>query len=104
MTRAYNPSGVSVGYSFDLTVAMINHSCDPNAFLYFEGNEARVRSLRKIPAGEEILISYVDPSMSVFRRREKLRDEHFFECGCESGSHPLPPPSLPKTKPKPVSF
>lgn len=62
---------------------MINHSCEPNSFAFLEKGEIRVRSLRKIAAGEEITICYIDPTVDVKSRREILMDEHFFECGCK---------------------
>ncbi|KAK0741997.1 hypothetical protein B0T21DRAFT_360516 [Apiosordaria backusii] len=61
---------------------MINHSCEPNAFAFLEKGEIRVRSLKKIAPGEEITISYIDPSIDVKSRQEILMDEHFFECDC----------------------
>lgn len=72
-----------VGVAFDTLTTTINHSCDPNAFVYFEGKELRVRSLKKIAAGEEITILYVDPNLDVVDRREVLQHEHFFECRCK---------------------
>ncbi|KAK4445990.1 hypothetical protein QBC34DRAFT_305746 [Podospora aff. communis PSN243] len=71
-----------VGAAFDLLTAVINHSCEPNAFVFFEGNELKVRSLREIAPGEEITISYVDKNIDVAARRKLLQHEHFFECRC----------------------
>lgn len=71
-----------IGYALDMVTAIINHSCVPNAFVTFEGCQLRVRSLRPIAAGEEITVSYADPSMPVFNRQKFLRDMYFFECHC----------------------
>ncbi|KAK4205013.1 hypothetical protein QBC40DRAFT_325619 [Triangularia verruculosa] len=71
-----------VATALDLATAMINHSCEPNAFAFLEKGEIRVRSLRKIAAGEEITICYIDPTIDVKSRQEILMDEHFFECDC----------------------
>ncbi|KAK3290508.1 uncharacterized protein B0H64DRAFT_332077 [Chaetomium fimeti] len=71
-----------VGYAFDVVTAMINHSCDPNAFVHFEGNEIRVRSLRPIAAGEEITICYIDPTLRLTARKDFLKGNHFFDCSC----------------------
>ncbi len=71
---------------------MINHQCEPNAFVFFEGNQVRVRSLRRIPAGGEIFVSYADPRMDVLRRRYVLKTTHFIECQCKRA---LPSPNFP---------
>ena len=76
-----------VGYAFDVVTAMINHSCDPNAFVYFEGNELRVRSIRPITAGEEITICYVDPTLILTARKAFLQREYFFDCSCKPSHH-----------------
>jgi SET and MYND domain-containing protein len=68
---------------------MINHSCDPNAFALFEGRKLHVRSLKKIAAGEEITISYLDPTLDMSTRKNLLKRNWFFECHCTS-SHVLP--------------
>ncbi|KAK4163361.1 hypothetical protein QBC43DRAFT_355110 [Cladorrhinum sp. PSN259] len=72
----------SIGCALDLLTATINHSCDPNAFVFFEGTELRVRSLKKIAPGEEITICYIDPTIDVSTRQEILLREHFFNCRC----------------------
>ncbi|KAL2163927.1 hypothetical protein VTH06DRAFT_3139 [Thermothelomyces fergusii] len=72
-----------IGYAFDMVTAMINHSCAPNAFITFEGSHLRVRSLKPIAAGEEITVSYADPSIPVFNRQRFLKDTFFFECRCK---------------------
>ena len=74
----------AVGNALDLLTATINHSCNPNAFVFYEGRELRARSLRKIAPGEEITICYVDPTIFVHGRRQLLQRVHFFECSCGS--------------------
>ena len=64
----------------------INHSCNPNAHMTFSGAEHRghawVRALRDIVEGEEILISYVDPTLPLASRQAKLREQYLFTCAC----------------------
>ncbi|SPQ24006.1 16ce20a4-d59a-4ef4-9f5d-28d34fe9a566 [Thermothielavioides terrestris] len=72
----------SVGYAFEFLTAVINHSCDPNALVFFQGRELRVRSLKKIAPGEEITICYIDPTFDVAARQEVLKREYFFDCSC----------------------
>ncbi len=71
----------------DLAMAVINHSCVPNAFAFFENSELRVRSLTRITPGEEITICYIDPTVTVFKRQEALKHDHFFVCRCKLQPH-----------------
>ncbi|GAB1318472.1 Histone-lysine N-methyltransferase set-6 [Madurella fahalii] len=73
----------SVGYALDLVTAVMNHSCDPNAFAFFDGRQLYVRSLKTIAAGEEITICYLDPTIAISIRREFLQREYFFDCRCK---------------------
>lgn len=73
----------STGMSFDLTISVINHSCDPNAFAFFEGNRLHVRSLKPIAAGDEITLPYCNTMVGVLSRREGLQKSHFLTCSCE---------------------
>lgn len=41
------------------TLAMVNHSCVPNALVVFSNRKAFLRALRPIATGEEIEISYI---------------------------------------------
>ncbi|TLD03186.1 uncharacterized protein PgNI_12400 [Pyricularia grisea] len=73
---------VSLGTSLDLVVSMINHDCSPNAHVFFEGSQTRVRSLKAIAAGGEITVSYCDPRLDVLLRESILRQTQFFHCEC----------------------
>ncbi|OBT62586.1 hypothetical protein VE03_07379 [Pseudogymnoascus sp. 23342-1-I1] len=66
----------------DFVGSFINHSCDPNAFLFLEGRTLRMRSLRPINAGEEITRSYMELEEGMVERREALRDMYSFVCNC----------------------
>ncbi|AEO58286.1 hypothetical protein MYCTH_33039, partial [Thermothelomyces thermophilus ATCC 42464] len=72
-----------IGYALDMVTAMINHSCAPNAFVTLEGCQLRVRSLKPIAAGEEITVSYADPTLPVFNRQKFLKETYFFDCRCK---------------------
>ncbi|CAK7210927.1 hypothetical protein SCUCBS95973_000958 [Sporothrix curviconia] len=76
----------AIVHCFDIALAMLNHSCEPNAFIFVEGRQTRVRSLRAIDPGEEITVALVDTRLDVQNRREALRlqtlnDEYV--CYCE---------------------
>ncbi|KAH1417604.1 hypothetical protein KXX32_009427, partial [Aspergillus fumigatus] len=72
-----------LGTTLDLVGSFMNHSCDPNAFVFFEGSQMRVRTLRPLRAGEEITQTYVDLSGSVFSRQVATQKDYFFKCACE---------------------
>ncbi|KAG9236523.1 hypothetical protein BJ875DRAFT_222196 [Amylocarpus encephaloides] len=72
----------SLGGCVDLTGAVLRHSCTPNAFYFFEGRELQVRTLRVIPAGEEISISYVNINSSYLQRSGVLWNVYHVACAC----------------------
>src|SRR5271170_2282163 len=67
---------------FDPTLALLNHSCNPNAAIVFDGNFASIRSIRDIVQSEQVTISYIDNTYKRSTRREQLRIGYFFECQC----------------------
>jgi hypothetical protein len=77
-----------LGMTFDPTLALLNHSCNPNAAIVFERNFACVRSIRDIGPNEQVTISYVDNTFKRATRRRQLRDQYFFQCRC-IGCEPL---------------
>ncbi|KAG8908244.1 SET domain-containing protein 5 [Tulasnella sp. 403] len=65
----------------------LNHDCNPNASVrHIDGSQAPGRitivATRDIPAGDEILVCYVDPSYSVRRRQRELNSWGFGPCDC----------------------
>ncbi|KAB5523841.1 hypothetical protein GE09DRAFT_1293300 [Coniochaeta sp. 2T2.1] len=73
----------SVGIALDLLSCAINHSCEPNAFLYLEDGRVIARSLRPIKSDEEVTISYCEPMLPLATRRDYLEAEYFFRCFCK---------------------
>ncbi|EDQ85613.1 uncharacterized protein MONBRDRAFT_11753 [Monosiga brevicollis MX1] len=59
-----------------------NHSCQPNAAVVYNGAAAVLRSMRDIPEGEEVCISYVDPTLARDVRRRELVQSYGFACDC----------------------
>ncbi|KAK3318085.1 hypothetical protein B0H66DRAFT_477139 [Apodospora peruviana] len=49
---------------------------------FHKDDQLRIRSLKRIPAGQEITICYLDPTIDVVLRQEILKREHFFDCRC----------------------
>jgi hypothetical protein len=60
---------------------MINHSCVANAVRVYVGEVMVVHASRDIQAGEEIVWSYLPPTLP--DRRERLRLQHGFVCHCQ---------------------
>ncbi|KAK3902721.1 hypothetical protein C8A05DRAFT_43902 [Staphylotrichum tortipilum] len=83
-TNAFNrldPDAGMTGIFLDPGLAMINHSCVPNAFIGFDKRTAVLRAARPIEEGEEITISYIDNNLPRAARHEALRLYHF-TCDC----------------------
>ncbi|KAF4832696.1 Histone-lysine N-methyltransferase ASHR1 [Colletotrichum siamense] len=84
-TEEYYETG---GVFLDTTLAMINHSCVPNAMVQFGGRTATLRSATFINPGDEIEISYADHTQPKGKRQGEL-DLYHFECSCYKCEHDL---------------
>ncbi|KAL4998059.1 hypothetical protein BDV10DRAFT_78876 [Aspergillus recurvatus] len=62
--------------------SLINHSCDYNAVVGFDGSEFFVKAIRPIAKGEQIFISYIDTTYPTRTRQKELRERYFFTCKC----------------------
>ncbi|KAL1603609.1 hypothetical protein SLS60_005197 [Paraconiothyrium brasiliense] len=78
MTPTFDPLGIVI----DALLCHLNHSCDPNTFIVMDGPQMQLRALKDIKEDEELLISYVDPTMPYARRQTELQERWFFECRC----------------------
>ncbi|XP_048841092.1 N-lysine methyltransferase SMYD2-like isoform X1 [Brienomyrus brachyistius] len=67
-------------------VALMNHSCCPNAIVTYSGTVAMVRAVANIHPGEEIFTSYIDLLYPTEDRIERLRDAYYFTCDCKECS------------------
>jgi hypothetical protein len=61
---------------------MMNHSCDYNAVVGFEGDRLFVKPIRPIKKDEQIFISYIDATNPRDIRRKELSERYFFDCNC----------------------
>ena len=77
-TPTFDPLGIAI----DPLAAKANHSCNPNAVAVWDGLELQLRSLRPIRRGEEVFISYIDPTQPYSRRQHELDEKFYFECNC----------------------
>ncbi|KAJ7686194.1 SET domain-containing protein [Mycena rosella] len=78
-----DPSLTPLGASVSPPVALINHSCDPNAVVPAQEPLMQVIALREIRADEEILTAYVDTTLPKAMRQAALRETYLFSCGCQ---------------------
>jgi SET domain-containing protein len=76
------PHGIRPAYAFDFLTAIINHNCEPNAIVVSERRLFRVRSLKKISAGDEITICYTNFNADKPVRMKDIFGSHRFNCNC----------------------
>ncbi|KAJ5233062.1 hypothetical protein N7468_006018 [Penicillium chermesinum] len=69
--------------------ALINHSCDYNATVGFDGEELYVKAVKPINKNEQIFISYIDTTTPHKVRRNELSERYFFQCLCPKCSKGL---------------
>lgn len=68
-----------------LIYSHLNHSCDPNIRVDFGDHKTdgiKVYARKGIINGEELVASYVNPSMDVHQRQRALRVNWGFKCAC----------------------
>lgn len=83
---------VRIGGGVYPTLALVNHSCDPNFAIVFWGRVAIAVATRRIAMGEEINDNYGAnySNMELQEREEFLKKSHWFECGCKACSDNYP--------------
>ncbi|XP_066533335.1 N-lysine methyltransferase SMYD2-B-like [Hoplias malabaricus] len=64
-------------------VALMNHSCCPNAIVTYKGTLAEVRAVQDVAQGDEIYTSYIDLLYPTEDRIERLRESYYFSCDCK---------------------
>eukprot|EP00639_Heterosigma_akashiwo_P037438 CAMPEP_0194711758 /NCGR_PEP_ID=MMETSP0296-20130528/4027_1 /TAXON_ID=39354 /ORGANISM="Heterosigma akashiwo, Strain CCMP2393" /LENGTH=413 /DNA_ID=CAMNT_0039609941 /DNA_START=56 /DNA_END=1300 /DNA_ORIENTATION=- len=82
----------SVGFGMFPRVALLNHSCQPNAIYTFGGppgaQTMAVRALAPLRAGEEVTLHYIDLLQARGDRQRELRATRFFDCACPRCEEP----------------
>ncbi|KAI9453061.1 SET domain-containing protein [Russula earlei] len=95
-----SPSLAPLGVCVSPLVALINHSCDPNAVVVFPRStkdpagqepEVQVIAIRDISPGEEIFTSYIDTTLPRIQRQAALLSTYNFSCRCRLCSRPPEP-------------
>ncbi|KAG7092156.1 hypothetical protein E1B28_008525 [Marasmius oreades] len=88
-----DPSLTPIGACVSPSVALFNHSCDPNIVVVFPGAEnengnkkgqpiMNVVAIRDISPGEQLLTAYIDTTLPPYLRRKALEEAYFFTCHC----------------------
>ena len=71
-----------IGVCISTKIAMLNHSCIPNASVVFSNGEAIVLALQSIKTGDELFISYIDHTQTTISRKSALKQNYLFDCNC----------------------
>lgn len=96
------PRRWTIGRVVYLGASILNHSCEVHDRYsqQFVGRNYVIRALRDITIDgvDDLDISYIPLMMSVHDRREKLKDDYYFDCWCSRCTQELrrPPPKSDK--------
>ncbi|KAL4871940.1 hypothetical protein BDV12DRAFT_183489 [Aspergillus spectabilis] len=71
--------------------ALINHSCNYNAIVAFDGPQLYIKAIRPIAKDDQISISYIDTTFPTHIRQKEVQERYFFTCGCTKCATPEPP-------------
>ncbi|XP_063773876.1 histone-lysine N-methyltransferase SMYD3 isoform X2 [Pseudophryne corroboree] len=71
-----------VGVGVYPSMSLLNHSCDPNCVIVFEGTCLHLRTVKEIAKGEELTISYIDVKMPSHLRQMQFQRQYCFTCDC----------------------
>ncbi|RXN27354.1 histone-lysine N-methyltransferase SMYD3-like protein [Labeo rohita] len=71
-----------VGVGLYPSMSLLNHDCQPNCVMIFEGKRLTLRAVRLIKPCEELTISYTDILATSKERRSHLQEQYHFLCQC----------------------
>jgi SET domain-containing protein len=72
------------GTGFFSLQSTINHSCAPNAVAdCLPSGEVVITALQDIPAGSEVLLSYIEEEDANLRERRRMLRDYGFTCACQ---------------------
>ncbi|OWF49924.1 histone-lysine N-methyltransferase SMYD3-like [Mizuhopecten yessoensis] len=74
----------SIGVAIYLSPSLLDHSCEPNAVVTFQGTRLTVRATKDIqePSPANISISYLDQLATIAERQKQLQEQYYFSCQC----------------------
>ncbi|KAI0795428.1 SET domain-containing protein [Abortiporus biennis] len=91
------PSLSPIGVCVSPTLALANHSCNPNAVFVFprtpntpasQEPQMQLVAIKDIQPDEEIFVSYIDTTMPRELRRKELKETYNFDCACTLCANP----------------
>ena len=73
-----------VGGSLDVSLGLLNHSCDPNTIRFNSNGRVVLMANRTIAEGEEVTLSYSSSyaEADMETRQAYLQKKYFFKCSC----------------------
>lgn len=78
-----NENEGNIGTAIYLSASSLDHSCDPNCAVLFNGIEMSIKVIKKFDLNQESpAISYTELIMSRKKRQEMLLDNYYFKCKC----------------------
>lgn len=72
-----------VGVGLYPSMSLLNHDCQPNCVMIFEGKTLYLRAIKDIQPQEELTISYTDALAPSVERRKQLEQQYHFHCTCQ---------------------
>lgn len=72
-----------IGVFLHPLASSINHDCDANASYFCDSQSFRIRSIKDIPKGGEITVSYIPIREDYITRQIKTRKGYGFQCKCK---------------------
>ncbi|XP_071549068.1 histone-lysine N-methyltransferase SMYD3-like isoform X2 [Panulirus ornatus] len=80
----------TVGTGVYLAASIFDHSCEPNAYVTFDGKHLLCRSLVDWPSLDwnKVRISYIDVMNTTTDRLEELHNRYYFWCDCSACHNP----------------
>ncbi|XP_053567018.1 histone-lysine N-methyltransferase SMYD3 [Bombina bombina] len=63
-------------------MSLLNHSCDPNCLIVFDGKCLLLQTIKEISKGEELTVSYIDVNRPSHIRQKQLQRQYCFICNC----------------------
>ena len=74
-----------VGSSLDVSLGLLNHSCDPNTIRFNSNGRVVLMANRTIAEGEEVTASYSSSyaEADLETRQAYLQRKYFFKCNCD---------------------
>lgn len=78
-----NENEGSIGTAMYLSASSLNHSCDPNCAIVFNGAQMSIKVIKEFDiAKEEPTISYTEMLLTRKQRQDYLLKHYYFKCQC----------------------